>query len=53
MNQLPLQLPLSLEEQCSAAQKKLAAHVNRSAGQHRRAITRAFDKLRQPVSKAV
>jgi hypothetical protein len=53
MTQLPLHLPLSLDEQCSAAQKKVAEHVKRSAGQHRRAITRAFDKLRHQVSKAV
>ncbi|WP_157979196.1 hypothetical protein [Rhodoferax ferrireducens] len=41
MTQLPLQLPLTLEQMCMDAQKRLKAFVNRSAGQHIRAMNAA------------
>ncbi len=41
-----------IEQMAIEAKKKLAAQVNRSAGQHQRAIKRAFNKLRQPVKSA-
>ena len=42
MNQIALPLPLTLDQQCADAQKRLQEHINRSAGQHQRAIRRAF-----------
>ena len=42
MNQLSLPLPKPLAEQCADAQKRIQEHINRSAGQHQRAIRRAF-----------
>lgn len=42
MNQISLPLPLPLDQQCADAQKRIQEHINRSAGQHQRAIRRAF-----------
>lgn len=42
MNQINLPLPLPLAQQCADAQKRIQEHINRSAGQHQRAIRRAF-----------
>jgi len=42
VNQLNLPLPPTLAQQCADAQKRLQEHINRSAGQHQRAIRRAF-----------
>jgi hypothetical protein len=42
MNQIALPLPPTLAQQCTDAQKRIQEHINRSAGQHQRAIRRAF-----------
>lgn len=42
MNQIALPLPLPLAQQCADAKKRIQEHINRSAGQHQRAIRRAF-----------
>lgn len=46
MNQIALPLPLTLDQQCTDAQKSVKEHINRSAGQHQRAIRLAFIRLR-------
>jgi hypothetical protein len=38
---------MSIEEMCIEAQKRIAAHINRSAGQHLRAMRLAFVQARQ------
>lgn len=43
MTQLPLQLPPTLEQLCEDARKRLHSFINRSAGQHLRAM-KAFAK---------
>ena len=50
MNQITLPLPLTLDQQCTDAQKRIQAHINRSAGQHQRAIRRAFIRAITGVS---
>lgn len=37
---------MNIDELIAAAQKRLALHINRSAGQHLRAIRAAFEKAR-------
>ena len=41
---------MNIEQMCIEAQKQIAAHINRSAGQHLRALRLAFVKARQAVS---
>ena len=42
MKQIALPLPKPIAQQCTDAQKRIQMHINRSAGQHQRAIRRAF-----------
>lgn len=37
---------MSIEEQCKAAMRRITEQINRSAGQHRRAIAKAFERAR-------
>ena len=43
-NTQPIAVPTSIEQMCSDARKRLAAHINRSVGQHRRAMRESANK---------
>jgi len=42
MNQITLPIPVPLDQQCAEAKKRIQEHINRSSGQHKRFIRRAF-----------
>lgn len=46
-DQLSLPLPRSIPEQAEDAAKRLTEWINRSAGQHRRAVASEFNALRE------
>lgn len=39
--------PFDLDDACNGAMTRLSDYISRAAGQHRRAVTRSFSRLRE------
>lgn len=46
----PAATPTAIEQMCNEASKRLAAHINRSAGQHLRALRQSASKLNREIA---